>query len=140
MEVREIIIHCTATPDGKDYTVEQIRKWHTAKPPKGNGWDDIGYHYVIDRYGKINTGRSSNIPGAHCKGHNSISLGIAYVGGLSSDGKTPKDTRTDAQKKSLINLLKRLKQLHPNAKIYGHNNFSAKPCPCFNAKAEYANL
>lgn len=140
MEVRELIVHCTATREGEDYTVKQIREWHTAKPPKGNGWQDIGYHFVIYRDGTIHSGRSTCIVGAHCSGHNAHSLGICYVGGLASDGKTPKDTRTDAQKKSLLNLLRRLKTIYPNAKIYGHRDFAAKACPSFDAKTEYAGL
>lgn len=139
MEIKEIIIHCTSTKEGKDYTVEQIRQWHTAKPPKGNGWADIGYHFVVYRDGTVHSGRSTSVVGAHCKGHNSHSLGVCYVGGLGVDGKA-KDTRTDAQKKSLVNLLKRLRQLYPEAKIYGHRDFATKPCPCFDAKTEYAWL
>ena len=130
--IKEIIVHCTATPEGRISTVEQIRYWH-----KQNGWKDIGYHYVVYLDGSVHDGRNVNISGAHCEGHNSHSIGVCYVGGCKLDGKTPKDTRTDAQKKSLLSLLKKLKSMYPQAKIYGHRDFSRKDCPSFDAKNEY---
>jgi N-acetylmuramoyl-L-alanine amidase len=138
--ITEIIVHCTATPEGKDYTVDDIRKWHTAKPPQGRGWSDIGYHYVIDRKGHILPGRDVDIIGAHCEGHNANSIGVVYIGGLSALNGKPKDTRTLAQKAALIRCLTELKRIYPQAKIYGHCNFSSKECPCFDAKQEYANI
>ena len=134
-DITEIIIHCTATPEGKDYTVDTIRQWH-----KAQGWSDIGYHWVIYRDGSINKGRDESIVGAHCTGHNTKSIGVCYVGGLASDGKTPKDTRTEAQKVALIKLLKELKIRYPKARIYSHGNFAAKACPSFNATTEYKNI
>lgn len=133
--IKEIIVHCSATPEGKDFTVADIRKWHLQR-----GFSDIGYHYVIYRDGTVNKGRSENITGAHCTGHNSISIGICYIGGVEKDGKTPKDTRTDTQKKSMLILLKGLKRRFPLAKIYPHYKFAAKACPCFNAEEEYKNI
>lgn len=138
--ITEIIVHCTATPEGKDYTVDDIRKWHTAKPPQGRGWSDIGYHYVIDRKGHILPGRDVDTIGAHCEGHNAHSIGVVYIGGVSALNGKPKDTRTLAQKAALIRCLTELKSLYPQAKIYGHCNFSSKDCPCFDAKQEYANI
>lgn len=87
--IREIIIHCSATPEGRNYTVEDIRRWH-----RQQGWSDIGYHYVIYRDGTIHEGRNVDIAGAHCVNHNAHSIGICYIGGCASNGKTPKDTRT----------------------------------------------
>lgn len=133
--INEIIIHCSATPEGKDFTVADIKKWHLAR-----GFSDIGYHYVIYRDGSINKGRDESKIGAHCTGHNSHSIGICYIGGCASDGKTPKDTRTDAQKSSLIELLRELKRKYPIAKIYPHYKFAAKACPCFNAEEEYKDI
>lgn len=139
--ITEIIVHCTATPEGKDYTVDDIRKWHTAKPPQGRGWSDIGYHYVIDRKGHILPGRDVDIIGAHCEGHNAHSIGVVYIGGVSALNGKPKDTRTLAQKAGLIRCLTELKSIYPQAKIYGHCDFTkSKPCPCFDAKTEYASI
>ncbi len=126
-KIKEIIIHCTATPEGKDYTVADITRWH-----KQRGWSTIGYHYVIYRNGAIHMGRDVNTAGAHCTGHNAHSIGVVYVGGLAADGKTAKDTRTEEQKKSMETLLRRLKQMYPYAYIYGHNEFANKDCPSFN--------
>ena len=113
--IKEIIIHCSATPEGKDFTTAQIKQWHLAR-----GFSDIGYHYVIYRDGSIHTGRAESVSGAHCTGHNTISIGVCYIGGVASDGKTPKDTRTEAQKASLLKLLKQLKAKYPGSKIYPH--------------------
>ena len=133
--INEIIIHCSATPEGKDYTVEQIRQWH-----KQRGFSDIGYHYVIYRDGSIHSGRPIERIGAHCLKHNAHSIGVCYIGGVAKDGKTPKDTRTDAQKESLIKLIKELKTKYPKATVHGHREYANKACPCFDAKNEYENL
>lgn len=132
--INRIIVHCTATKEGEDHTIAEIKKWHLAR-----GFSDIGYHYVIYRDGSVNNGRDVNIAGAHCSGYNSNSIGICYVGGLDKFGN-PKDTRTDKQKASLIQLLTSLKKLYPKATIHGHCEFSNKACPCFNAKKEYLNI
>lgn len=134
-KITEIIVHCTATPEGKDYTIKDITQWH-----KQRGFSTIGYHYVVYRDGSVHTGRDVNVAGAHCTGHNAHSIGVCYVGGLAKDGKTPKDTRTNVQKASLEILLRKLRTLYPTAKIYGHNTFSAKACPCFDATKEYAKI
>ena len=133
--INEIIVHCTATPDGRDYTVADIRQMH-----KAQGWVDIGYHYLIYRDGSIHEGRNVDLVGAHCQGHNAQSIGVCYVGGVARDGKTPKDTRTQAQKDALIHLLMQLVCLYPDATIRGHRDFAAKACPSFDATREYKNL
>ena len=131
--IKEIIVHCTATPEGRDYTVQQIRDVHV----KQNGWSDIGYHYLIYRDGTIHKGREESVIGAHCSGHNANSIGVCYVGG----GTTiPKDTRTPAQKAALVTILKELKRKYPQARIYGHRDFANKACPSFDATNEYRSL
>lgn len=135
--ITEIIVHCSATPEGKDYTVLDIRKWH-----KQQGWSDIGYHYVIYRNGHVEPGRDVDIIGAHCEGHNAHSIGVCYIGGVARDGKTQKDTRTLAQKAAIISVLTELRQMYPQAKIYGHRDFDkhGKTCPSFDAKEEYKKI
>ncbi len=133
-KVNRIIIHCSATPEGKDYTVQQIRQWHTTPKPKGNGWRDIGYHIVIYRDGSVHEGRPIGEIGAHCKGYNANSIGICYIGGCAADGKTPKDTRTEAQRAALIRLVADLKTRYPRATVHGHNEFANKACPSFIVK------
>ena len=133
--ITKIIVHCSATPEGRVVTVKDIDDWH-----KQRGFTKIGYHYVIYLDGTIHIGRKEEEIGAHCLGRNANSIGVCYIGGLAKDGKTPKDTRTEAQKESLLVLLKKLKARYPKAGIYGHRNFASKACPCFDAKAEYKSL
>lgn len=130
-KITKIIIHCSATPEGRDYTVADIDCWHKQK-----GWKGIGYHYVVYRDGSVHTGRNIGEIGAHCTGQNANSIGICYIGGLSADGKTAKDTRTPEQKKALRDLVKHLQAKYPNATIHGHNEFANKACPCFDVKTE----
>ena len=133
--IKELIVHCSATPEGKDYSIDTIRQWHLQR-----GFSDIGYHYVIYRDGSIHIGRDESIIGAHCTGHNTNSIGVCYIGGCASDGKTPKDTRTTEQKQSLVKLLKELKTKYPQASIHGHRDFSSKACPSFDATKEYSSI
>lgn len=126
-EIREIIIHCSATPEGKDYSVEQIAEWHRQR-----GFSQVGYNYIISLSGAVHAGRPLTMAGAHCKGHNAQSIGICYIGGLAKDGKTPKDTRTEEQKKAMVLLLTQLHAQYPKATLHGHREFSNKACPCFN--------
>lgn len=135
-KIRKIIVHCSATPEGKDIDAEEIKKWHLKR-----GWRDIGYHFVIKLDGTIEEGRPIEQTGAHVKGHNYNSIGICYIGGVEKKKKNDKwiakDTRTKKQKDSLIDLLLRLKEDYPGAVIHGHNEFSSKSCPCFDAYSEY---
>ncbi|MCH5326927.1 MAG: N-acetylmuramoyl-L-alanine amidase [Duncaniella sp.] len=132
-KIEKIIIHCSATPEGKDYTVAQIRDWHV----RGNGWSDIGYHFVIDRYGVVHKGRSVEKIGAHTKGQNARSIGICLIGGMDAENKRPKDTRTPAQRVALVNLVKELKATYgENVTVHGHNEFAAKACPSFNVQTD----
>ena len=133
--INKIIVHCSATPEGKNFSVADIRRWHLKR-----GFTDIGYHFVIYRDGSVNIGRPLQKSGAHCSGHNKNSIGVCYIGGVATDGKTPKDTRTSAQKDSLVRLITELRQQFPNASVHGHREFANKACPCFNASEEYKNL
>ena len=134
-DIDKIIVHCSATPEGRHTTVEEIRQWHLQR-----GWKDIGYHYVIYLDGTIHRGRPESVVGAHCSGYNKNSIGVCYIGGVAKDGKTPKDTRTEGQKRALIEILNRLKKEYPKATLHGHNEFANKACPSFNVKEEYKNL
>lgn len=134
--ISEIIVHCAATPEGKNFTVEQIRNWHV----NGRGWKDIGYHFVIYLDGSIHAGRPVEQVGAHCLNHNQHSIGVCYIGGCTAEGKKAKDTRTPAQKKVLLELLTELRSIYPKARIHSHSDFANKACPAFNATQEYASL
>lgn len=134
-KINEIIVHCAATPEGKNFKAADIDRWHRERKMKC-----IGYHYVVDLDGTVEPGRPESEIGAHCLGHNQYSIGVCYVGGLAADGKTPKDTRTAVQKEALLTLLKKLRAKYPNASIHGHRDFAAKACPSFDATREYKNI
>ena len=134
-QITEIIVHSTATPKGMNATAQDIDRWHRQK-----GYDCIGYHYVILRNGLIQQGRAVRIIGAHCKGHNVNTIGVAYVGGLNED-KQSADTRTGAQKIALNVLLGDLVKQYPTIKkISGHRDYCNTACPSFDASAEYQHL
>ena len=135
-QINKIIVHCSATREGENYNVDTIRSWHV----DGRGWSDIGYHFYIDLHGEIHKGRDIAKIGAHCKGQNRNSIGICYCGGVEADGKTPKDTRLDCQKDSLLAVLRTLKAMYPEATIHSHSDFASKACPSFNATEEYKYL
>lgn len=131
-----IVVHCSATQEGKDYRKADVDRWHRAK-----GWNGCGYHYVIGLDGKIELGRNIEDKGAHVGAYNPGSVGIVYIGGLDKWGKA-KDTRTEAQKESLLWLLTEMRRLYPSAVIIGHRDLPGvkKACPCFDAKKEYNAL
>ena len=124
-KIDKIILHCTATPEGREVTVADVTAWH-----KERGFRTIGYHYLVYLDGTVVRGRREEEIGAHCLGQNAGSIGVCYVGGLDSRGK-PKDTRTAAQCVALRNLVEGLQRRYPHATLHGHNEFAAKACPCF---------
>lgn len=124
--INKIIIHCSATAEGRDYTVADIDAWHRAR-----NFTCIGYHYVVYRDGTVHTGRPVEAIGAHCTGHNADSIGICYIGGCGPDGRTPADTRTPAQREALRTLVGRLRKRFPKATVHGHYEFASKACPSF---------
>lgn len=135
-KINEIIIHCTATPEGREVSLEELYNWHKARK-----FIDIGYHFVVHIDGTIESARPLNIMGAHCEGHNPHSIGISYVGGTRNDSpQKPKDTRTEAQRAQIWNLVYYLLRYFPSATIHGHNEYAAKACPCFNVRQEWNDL
>lgn len=147
--IDEIIIHCSDSPEGRNDKAEDIRKWH-----KQRGFNDIGYHYVIDLDGTVEQGRPIEQAGAHCTEHNAHSIGICYIGGAywrdgvnakgkpikGKDGKAvliPKDTRTILQRMAMKELVAQLREQFPEATVHGHREFANKACPCFDIQAEF---
>lgn len=139
-----IVIHSSATKEGRDFRLKDVDAWHRLR-----GFSRIGYHFVVDLNGEVEKGRGLEEVGAHVRGKNANSIGICYIGGLSAIGK-PKDTRTEAQKKALRELVEELKEKYPSAKVVGHRDLSKdlngdgkitpnefeKACPCFNVSTE----
>lgn len=137
--IDKIIIHCSATIEGKNFGVQDIATWHIEK-----GLRNIGYHFVIYLDGTIKKGRPIEESGAHCLGQNKNSIGICYIGGIDKNGQ-PKDTRTAAQVRAMDNLVKELLEelrfIQPglNISVHGHREYANKACPCFDAHQEYIN-
>ena len=133
-EIKYIVVHCTATP--QNTSVESIKRYWR----ENLKWSNVGYHRLIDASGKIHILSEYNKPTNGVAGYNANSIHISYIGGV--NGKKAVDNRTEAQKATMLELLKELKRLYPNAKIQGHRDFPnvKKACPSFNAVAEYANL
>ena len=134
-ELNRIILHCSATREGKDFSVDTIRDWHV----KGRGWSDIGYHWVIRLDGSIEVGRPLEKSGAHTKGHNKDSVGVCYIGGCDADGK-PKDTMNEEQEKAWRMIVLSLRTLYGDLTIHGHNEFANKACPSFIVKEKFADM
>jgi len=135
-EIREIIIHCSATPTDMDIGVEEIRRWHTSPP---NNWDDIGYHFAIRRDGTWEIGRPLEKIGAHAAkgGHNKFSIGVCMVGGGRRDGKriVAEENFTPSQWKTLKRQIKLLLMQYPNARLLGHRDVDpGKECPTFSVR------
>jgi N-acetylmuramoyl-L-alanine amidase len=116
--MKYLTIHCAATPEGKDVKAAQINEWDKAK------FGQTSYHWVVELNGNKMRGLVDNVKGAHVGMHNTGNIGICYVGGVAKDAKTVKDTRTDAQKKALRELVAEYKKLYPGIKVMGHRDWS----------------
>ena len=153
--IDSIIIHCSATKAGQDFRAKDIDRMHRAR-----GFNQIGYNFVIDLDGTVENGRPLSMDGAHCntKGfsgvsYNKHSIGICYIGGLDANGKSA-DTRTEAQKSALRNLVAKLCREYPIIELLGHRDTSPdldgsgevepdeyiKAGPCFDVRHEFSNF
>ncbi len=143
LNLKYLVIHCTATPEGREVTSAELRHWHTDPVSRGGrGWKQVGYTDMVH----LNGGVERLVPNNEDEwvdsweitngvaGHNSESRHIVYVGGVEKDGKTPKDTRTPAQKHALEKYVKQFHRNHPDVRIVGHNELAAKACPSFDVR------
>jgi len=124
-----LVVHCAATKPSANIGAADIDRWHRAQ-----GWQAIGYHYVIRRDGTLEEGRDLEVIGAHVSGHNANSVGICLAGGVSEkDVQIPENNFTPAQFETLRTLLLRLREKYPKAHIQGHCDFAGvhKACPSF---------
>lgn len=129
--IDKIIIHCSATPEGRHHTVEDIDRWHRQR-----GFKCIGYHFVIYLDGSVHKGRPVEQIGAHCTGQNANSIGICYIGGCDKKMHA-KDTRTPAQREALRDLVELLRTEYPKATVHGHREYAQKDCPSFDVSKEF---
>ena len=122
-----LVIHCSATRADQEITADHIRRWHV----DDNGWSDIGYHWVIEREGKLQHGRHAQSQSAHVRGHNHESIGICLVGGM-AENSDPEDNFTPEQWLVLEKLIEVLQVRYPAAQVVGHYYFTPyKTCPNF---------
>ncbi len=139
-----LVIHCTATPEGRAVTSDEIRRWHTAPVASGGrGWRQVGYTDMIHLDGRIERLVDNNEDAVvdpweitnGASGYNATSRHVVYVGGLSKDGKTPKDTRTPLQLEVMERYVRDFHNRFPSVEITGHNKLAAKACPSFDVAA-----
>lgn len=144
-----VVVHCTATPEGREVSLAQLIAMHQAR-----GFKTCGYHKVVHLDGSVSIGRKDEEVGAHVAGHNATTLAISYVGGVTATGKA-KDTRTPAQKATMKREIAAWLAKYPTiTKVVGHRDLSPdlnkdgritpdewmKQCPCFDAIPEYSHL
>ena len=130
-----IVLHCSGIMPHQHQDIKRIDEFHKSKK-----WKGVGYHFYVRRDGTVENGRPIEEPGAHVVGHNRYSIGICYEGGLNASGDDD-DTRTPEQVRALRQLVERLHGEFPRAVILGHHDLDpGKPCPCFDAVAEYRDL
>lgn len=141
-EMKYLVLHCTATPEGREVSSEEIRRWHTDPVSKGGrGWKQVGYTDLIHLDGSVERLAKNNEDAEvdpwevtnGAKGYNSVSRHIVYAGGLSEDGKSAKDTRTAAQLRAMADYVRDFHRRHPQVKIVGHRDLPgvSKACPSF---------
>ena len=125
-----IVIHCSATPADMDIGVEKIKHWHVVD----NGWDDVGYHYVIKRDGTLEKGRDESMVGSHARAVNGTSLGICLIGGSNKSGDW-ENNFNDEQFETLLSIVKELKDKYNINKVIGHYEVDdVKKCPSFDVQ------
>ena len=133
--IDEIILHCSATPEGRHHDVEDIRRWHV----DGRGWSDVGYHFCILLDGTVQAGRPVERQGAHVKGRNKATIGVCYIGGTDKAGEA-KDTMNHGQERAFLNLVEVLRGTFGELKVAGHNQYSYKACPSFKVDEKWPDI
>ncbi len=141
--IERLVIHCTATPEGREVSSAEIRRWHTNPVSRGGrGWSQVGYTDMIHLDGRTERLVDNNEDAVvdpwevtnGAKGHNSTSRHIVYVGGVAQDGRTPRDTRTEKQYEALKSYVQDFHARFPTVKIIGHNEIAPKACPSFDVR------
>ena len=144
--MKYLVLHCTATPEGREVTSGEIRHWHTDPVKKGGrGWKQVGYTDMIHLDGRVERLVRNNEDAEvdpwevtnGAKGYNTVSRHVVYVGGVSKDGKTAKDTRTEAQLKAMTAYVRDFHARFPQISIVGHGELPGvkKACPSFDVAA-----
>ena len=139
-KLKLLVLHCTATPEGREVSVAQIKEWHLSPPPKGRGWHQVGYADIIHlngmvenivKYNKNDEVDPWEITNGVIGWVNRIERHVVYAGGMDKDNRFAKDTRTKEQLLAMTNYIIQTIAEHPNIEVAGHNQFAAKACPSF---------
>ena len=133
-----VVLHCSATPEGRWHDADDLRDWHV----NGNGWSDIGYHFVLLLDGTIEEGRPLRRQGAHVKGHNKNTVGVCYIGGVDEHGN-PKDTMTPEQEMAFEQVVYCLREEYGDEiDIMGHRDYEgvSKACPSLDVREKFDYL
>lgn len=142
-KLERLVLHCTATPEGREVTSNEIRAWHTNPVSKGGrGWKQVGYTDMIHLDGRVERLVQNNEDNVvdnweitnGAQGYNSTSRHVVYVGGVARDGKTPRDTRTPAQLEAMAAYVRDFHRRFPGVRIVGHNELATKACPSFDVQ------
>lgn len=143
MNLKYLVIHCTATPEGREVTAANIRAWHTNPTSQGGrGWKQVGYTDLFKLDGTVERLVKNNEDAQvdpwevtnGATGYNSISRHVVYTGGCEAHSQVPKDTRTPGQLDAMEAYVKDFHRRFPNVKIIGHNEVAAKACPSFDVQ------
>lgn len=143
-KLKYLVLHCTATAEGREVTSDEIRAWHTNPVSKGGrGWKQVGYTDLIHLDGRVerlvSNNEDANVDSWEitngAAGYNSVSRHVVYAGGVAADGKTVKDTRTQAQRQAMEAYVKDFHKRFPKVRIIGHGEVAAKACPSFDVQA-----
>lgn len=126
-KIKYLTIHCAATPEGRDVKAGVINAWDVAK------FGQVSYHGIIELDGAIVRGLRDDQKGAHVGGNNTANVGWCYVGGMDKDMRHAKDTRTAAQRKALLTIVRTYRKRFPNIIVRGHRDWPGvkKDCPSF---------
>ncbi len=138
-KLKYLVIHCTDTPEGREVSAADIKRWHTSAPPAGRGWKQVGYTDLFHLDGTVErlvaNNEDANVDNWEitngAAGYNSISRHIVYAGGVDVCTKKPKDTRTPEQREALKRYVLEFHRKHPTVKIVGHCQLANKACPSF---------
>jgi N-acetylmuramoyl-L-alanine amidase len=129
VSIKYLTIHCTATPEGRNNSAEEIKRWDIAR------FGQPSYHIVIELDGNAVRHLADTQRGAHVAKNNTGNIGISYVGGTDTldRGGAPKDTRTPEQKATLARLVREYMDKYPGIVVRGHRDWPGvfKACPSF---------
>tara|TARA_R100000322_G_scaffold161887_1_gene124162 strand:- start:288 stop:710 length:423 start_codon:yes stop_codon:yes gene_type:complete len=118
--ISRIVVHHSASPP---VSLERIDEWHRER-----GFNEVGYHFVIEAGGVVRLGRALGKTGAHCKGYNTGSIGVCVVGSFENGDPVPTE-----QWAALVSLVADLLRQYglTVSNVFGHTELGSTLCPGF---------